>query len=481
MEVCVAAVDLGASSGRVMIGHIGAGELSIRPVARFPNRPVRAAGRLHWNILELYRNVVAGIAAAAADDLELSSVGIDSWAVDYGLLRGDRLLGEPVHYRDERTIGADARVYERVPEPELYARNGLQHLPFTTLYQLEAERAGGLLDAADSLLLVPDLLSFWLSGSRTSERTNASTTGLLGVETREWDVDLIDRLALPRALFTPLVDPATVVGSIRPGVRAEAGIDRDLEVITVASHDTASAVVAIPAISPDFAYISCGTWSLVGLELERPVVSEAGRLARFTNELGLDGRVRYLHNVMGLWLFNESMRVWKLDESPAEVGAVVERAAQPGPYAVFDPDDARFLPPGDMPARIIDWCREHDVTPPDDRVALVRSIMMSLAVAYAENIALARELTGKTVDTIHLVGGGSNLDLLCQLTADQSGIPVVAGPVEATAIGNILVQARSLGAATGGLDELRGLVRSAVNPKIFSPRASSRSESRRTV
>ena len=463
----VAAIDLGASSGRVMLGHVGHNELSVRSVARFANTPVRTIDGLHWNILDLYRGAIDGLRSAARDEPELLGVGVDSWAVDYALLRGQRMLGNPFHYRDGRTSAGVAGVHAEVSPAELYERNGLQFLPFNTVYQLAADE----LTDADSMLLIPDLITYWLSGEKVSERTNASTTGLVDVGRGEWDDDLIARLGLPRGLFPRLVHAGTHVGSVLPDVLAEIGAGHRIDVTAVGSHDTASAVVAVPMLSGNAAYISSGTWSLVGVELAGPVLSEASRAANFTNEGGVDGRVRYLRNVMGLWLLSESLRSWELAGQTFDLpGLLAQAGAWTGPVTVFDVDDPRFLAPGDMPSRIRAYCREHDLREPATPVELVRSIVESLAEAYAHTLRVAAELSGTRIDTVHIVGGGSLNELLCQLTADHSGLPVLAGPVEATAIGNVLVQARAQGLVTGSLESLRTLVARAFAPRRYDPR-----------
>jgi rhamnulokinase len=470
MTTAVAAVDLGATSGRVILGHVSANELSIRPVARFPNTPVRTIDGLHWNILELYRSVVAGLGAAARDEPAIASVGIDSWAVDYALLRNGRMLGVPYHYRDERNHPAVTAVHGLVSPGELYAANGLQHLPFNSVFQLEADRSAGMLEVADSLLLIPDLLAYWMTGRQVAERTNASTTGLVNVATGQWDEALLKRLTLPRSLFPELVDAGTAIGPFLPEVAREIGIDPATTVTAVGSHDTASAVLAVPALSPDFAYISCGTWGLVGVELEAPELSEAGRLANFTNEGGVDGTVRYLHNVMGLWLLSESVRQWERDGATVSLPALLAAAAQVTvPVAVFDANDPRFLAPGDMPARIAEWCRDNGAAVPGSQAEFVRSIVESLAAAFVDAVRTAGTLSGKTVSVIHIVGGGSQNELLCQLVADRSGLPVQAGPVEATAIGNVLVQARVAGLVEGSRESLRSLVAAAFPPRLYTP------------
>ncbi|WP_420897752.1 rhamnulokinase [Cryobacterium glucosi] len=478
----VAAIDLGASSGRVMLGHVGHNELRLRPVARFPNLPVRTIDGLHWDILDLYRNVLAGLHSAVREEPGLRSAAVDSWAVDYALLSGQRMLGNPFHYRDERTAAGVESTHALVPHAELYAGNGLQFLPFNTLYQLAAERQAGGLDGADTMLLIPDLLGFWLTGERVAERTNASTTGLLTVLTGhghghgsghgEWDDALIARLGLPRSIFPGLVDPGSRIGSLLPEVAHEIGAVSRLDLVAVGSHDTASAVVAVPMRDENAAYISSGTWSLVGVELNSPVLTEESRAANFTNEGGVDGRVRYLRNVMGLWLLSESMRSWDLEGVAFELPFLLAQAAQvTGPVTVFDVDDPAFLAPGDMPARIREHCAAHGLAVPATPVDLVRSIIESLATKYASTLRAASELSGTSIRTVHIVGGGSQNELLCQLTANLTGLPVLAGPVEATAIGNVLIQARAQGLAHGSLEALRTLVAQAYSPRHYEPHA----------
>ncbi|HLM04770.1 MAG TPA: rhamnulokinase family protein [Blastococcus sp.] len=466
-----AAVDLGASSGRVMTARIGPDTLELHEAHRFPNRPVLTAGALHWDVLGLYAGVLEGMRAAGRDAGRLDGIGIDGWGVDYGLLDADgALLGNPLHYRDSRHESAVGAVHAVVPPEELYRVTGLQHLPFNTVFQLAARRGSAQLTAARTLLLVPDLLAHWLTGAVGAEVTNASTTGLLDATGRQWAWDLIDRLGLPRPLFPPLTGPGNRLGELRDDVLAETGLTGPVPVTAVGSHDTASAVVGVPAADDRFAYVSCGTWSLVGVELEKPVLSEASRAAGFTNELGVDGTVRYLRNVMGLWLLQESQRTWAEAGLTADLPDLLAAAARvPAFTALVDPDDARFLPPGDMPARIAAYCGETGQAPPQSQAETVRCILDSLALAYRRNVRRAAELSGRAVETVHLVGGGARNMLLCQLTADACGLPVLAGPVEAAAIGNALVQARAGGVLSGGLAELRALVRRTHDVRLHLP------------
>ena len=463
----VAAVDLGATSGRVMLGHIGHNELSLRPVARFPNGPVQRGNGLRWDVDALYGHVLAGLAAAVREEPSVASIGIDSWAVDYALISNGRMLAEPFHYRDERNVAAVPSVHALVTPAELYASNGLQFLPFNTVYQFAAEASL----AADSFLLIPDLFAFWLTGQQVAERTNASTTGMLSLSTGQWDDELISRLGYPRSLFPSLVDPGTSIGMLLPSIAASVGAP--IEVLAVGSHDTASAVVAVPAASEDFAYISCGTWSLVGVEVPSPVLTKESRAANFTNEGGVDGRVRFLHNVMGLWLLSECVREWGNDDLP---GLLAAAAALTGPVGIFDANDPVFSALGDMPGRIAAWLAAHDQPVPSSQAEYVRSIVESLAGAFADAVNAAASLSGKTVSVIHIVGGGSLNELLCQRTADVSGLPVLAGPVEATAIGNVLIQARAQGFVDGSLEALRALVAAAFSPKRYLPQRGPRSE-----
>jgi len=467
----VAAVDLGAGSGRVMLAEIDRDGVALTEVHRFPNDPVRLLDTLHWDVLRLYAETQAGLRAALARRPDLASVGIDSWAVDYGLLdAGGALLGNPVHYRDRRTEGVPERVVAALGADYLYQTTGLQLLPFNTLFQLVAAAGTPILDRAERLLLIPDLLSYWLTGTVGTEVTNASTTQLLDVRTRTWATELIDRAGLPARLFGTLRQPGEPAGELRPEVREAIGASGPLPVTTVGSHDTASAVVAVPAGTDRFAYVSCGTWSLVGLELPEPVLSPESRAANFTNEAGVDGTVRYLRNVMGLWLLQESLRVWRArGYDPVLPELLAAAAREPGLAAVVDPDDPAFLPPGDMPARIAAACAERGQPVPEAPAAVTRCILDSLALGHRAAVRQAQRLAGRAVDVVHVVGGGARNELLCQLTADACGLPVVAGPVEATALGNALVQARALGVLEGGLAELRGLLRRTETVRTYHP------------
>ncbi len=465
--VAVAAVDLGASSGRVMAGQVSDSGVSLHEVHRFPNVPVAAGGTLYWDILRLYADVRHGLEEAARQ-FPLSGAGIDSWGVDFGLLDDSgTLLCNPVHYRDERTEGVAARVHAAVPADELYAVTGIGQLPFNTIYQLAATP---MLRHARTMLLIPDLLAYWLTGVAGAEITNASTTSLFDVQAQEWATGVMRKAGIPPGIFPPLRRPGEVIGPLTgpngPGI--------SLPLIAVGSHDTASAVAGVPAEGPGFAYVSSGTWSLAGVELGAPVLTEASRAANFTNETGIDGTIRYLRNVMGLWLLQESLRGWGQSAPGASLEALLGEAARLPPLKfVIDPDDPVFLPPGDMPRRIASWLAGRGEAEPDGPAETVRCIVDSLALAHRRAIGEAQSLSGRHADVVHIVGGGARNSLLCQLTADATGLPVIAGPAEATALGNVLVQARALGAAPGDLAGMRALIRSTQPLRTFSPAGTS--------
>lgn len=465
----VAAVDLGATSGRVILGHVGPDTIEMTQVARFANDPVRTGDGLHWNLWGLYDAVTSGLREACRRDPSVQSIGVDSWAVDYALLRDDRVLGAPFHYRDERTARGVDRVHARASHAELFARNGLQFLPFTTLYQFAAE-PGEMLSFADRALLIPDLIGYWLTGTARAEVTNASTTGLLSVSDGQWDDALLRTAGVPRSILPPLISPGEELGPLRPDL-ADAWGAQAAHVTAVGSHDTASAVVAIPMAADAAAYISCGTWGLVGVETEHAIVTPEALAANFTNEGGVDKRVRFLRNIMGLWVLSETVRTWERAGQSVSLPDLLDAAeAVTTTVPVFDINDARFLAPGDMPARIDEWCAEHRLAAPTSPAEYARSIVESLAHAFADATHQAADLSGVDVRTIHIVGGGALNELLCQRTADRAGLPVVAGPVEATALGNVLIQARAVGAVSGSLESLRDLVRRTHEPRRYAPR-----------
>jgi rhamnulokinase len=454
-----------------MLGHLGPDQLSVEAVHRFPNDPVRIPDGLHWNILELYRNVLVGLRKAVGAQPDVAGIGICSWAVDYGLVSGDRLINNPFHYRDERTARGVDLIHKIADHATLYATNGLQFLPFNTIYQLAVDHEAGTIDDKTRMLMLPDLLAFWLTGNQVAERTNASTTGLLDIASGAWNGTLIDKVGLPRSLFPSLVAPGSRVGSLRDDVAADVGASTALDVIAVGSHDTASAVVGVPMTERGAAYVSSGTWSLVGVELDRPVLTEESREANFTNEGGVDGKIRYLRNVMGMWLLSESIRVWQREGQSVELSTLLDQAAAiTTPVPVFDANHPTLLPPGDMPKRITALCAEAGAAAPDSPAVFTRSILESLAEAYATALDDAEQLSGSKINTVHIVGGASQNALLCQLTANRTGRRVLAGPVEATAVGNVLIQGRAAGLVEGELPELRALIARTFPPVEYQPR-----------
>ena len=459
-----AAVDIGASGGRVIAGVVDANAagptVALHTVHRFPNGMREADGHLRWDIGGLYDEVRHGLRTLGREFPTVESIGIDTWAVDYGLLdAGGSLLADPIAYRDTRTDAAVGRVHDLVDADELYEINGLQHLPFSTLYQLDAERRGQIWEHAAHALLLPDLLAYWLTGNMRTEYTNASTTGLVDVRRREWSGALFDRLGIPPELFPPLEQPGTVRGVITSDVARDLDLPATVVVTTVGSHDTASAVVGVPARGAEFAYVASGTWSLVGLELDEPVITPASRAANFTNEAGVGGRIRFLRNVGGLWLLQESMRAWADEGVEQDLAELLDDAAAlPSGGPTVDVDDPTFIPPGDMPQRIRDAAGAGGEGRLESPAAITACIVESLAAGYARTVAAAAQLAGRRVSTIHIVGGGAQNELLCRRTATLSGVPVTAGPVEATALGNVCVQAMAAGALPDDLDEVRRLV-----------------------
>jgi len=473
------AIDLGAESGRVIAGTLDGGYVRLEELHRFPNAPVRTPDGLHWDALRLYQEALVGVRAAGQRyGQDLTGIGVDAWAVDYGLLdAAGRLLGNPHHYRDARTDGVREAASRVVPAAEQYARTGIAQLPFNTLYQLVAQRRDGdrALELAQSLLMMPDLLHYWLSGERATEYTNATSTGMLGVD-GAWATDMLARLDVPAHMLLPPSRPGTTLGPLRADVRAACGLGA-VPVILPATHDTACAVAAVPSVphegnGADHAYISSGTWSLLGLELDHPILTEEARLAGFTNEGGVGGTYRFLTNIMGLWLVQECRRAWACaghDRGYEELTAGA--AAAPSPGVVIDVDDPAFLHPDDMPAAIAGQLRRTGQDPGaiGDPIRLVRAILEGLALAYRVALERAERLARVRVGRIHVVGGGARNALLCQLTADACHRAVLAGPVEATALGNVLTQALGAGALRDRA-EVHEVARRSTHAAFYEPR-----------
>jgi rhamnulokinase len=465
------AVDLGAESGRVLAGTYDGERLAVREVYRFPNRPFRAANDLTWDLASLSAETVRGLRMAVEQVTDVRSVGVDGWGSDFGLLDGqDRLLAAPWHHRTPRTAAMVKELQKAIEPQLLYDVTGTQFLPITTACQLLAMRETGILTRADRLSMLPDLIAGRLSGVHRTEPTIASTTQLWDIRQGRWAIDVIDRLGLPQHLFRAEVVP---VGTPLGRLRADLDGARKISVVAVAGHDTACAIAAVPGegAGAGVGFVSCGTWSLVGVETPRPITTPHARAAGFTNELGVGGRIRFLSNVNGLWLLQESRRLWASDGNAFSYPELTALAARAVPYrSLIDPDHPSLLSPGDVPSRIAALCRMIGQPVPEGPGAVARCVLDSLACKYRWVLERASAISGQPLRTVHVVGGGTANTVLCQLTADLTGLPVVAGPVEATAIGNLLVQIMADG-GLAGLAEARALVRASVPLRRHEPGA----------
>jgi len=439
----ILAYDLGASSGRALLGRLTDRRIVTEELHRFPNDPVQVGGRLHWDILRLYHEMKQALLKAKNRGADLQSLGIDTWAVDFGFIGSNgELLGNPYHYRDRHTDGMMERLFREIPPEDLFGRTGIQFLTFNSIFQLYAlKRADNpILREAKRFLMIPDLLRYFLTGETFNEFSNATTTQLYNPHKGDWDRELIARLGLPEAWFGQIVQPGTRVGSLLPSLCEELGVD-PVPVYAVAEHDTGSAVAAVPALRKPFAYLSCGTWSLMGTEVDKPVINDLSRELNFTNEGGVYGTYRLLKNIMGLWILNETRREWERAGRSYTFPELVRLAGEAPAFAAFiDPDDDAFLHPGDMPGRIRAYCEKTGQKPPQDAGAFVRCILESLALKYRYVLEMTERLSGQRFESLHMVGGGIQNTLLCQWTADAIGKPVWAGPAEGSAIGNLAVQ-----------------------------------------
>jgi rhamnulokinase len=466
------AVDFGAGSGRVMLGTLE-DTLKLREVHRFPNYQISVPGRMHWDILRLFFELKQGLAMTAGlGHISVDGIGVDTWGVDFGLLgRGDILLGNPVCYRDSRTDGMMDIAFKRISRDFIYRSTGIQFMQLNTVFQLlsMAESRDPLLDAAEKLLFMPDLFHFLMTGETVTEYTIATTSQLLNAKTCKWEPELFESLNIPLDIMQDIVTPGTGLGPLLPEIARETGLKAD--VIASASHDTASAVAAVPAGKGNWAYLSSGTWSLIGVETDRPIISAESLKGNFTNEGSVAGRIRFLKNVTGLWLLEECRRQWDKKEK-RDYEDLLGEAGRAKPFrSLIDPDEGRFLNPPDMPAAISGFCRETGQPVPETQGQFVRCILESMAMKYRTVIRNMESLLGRKLDCLHIVGGGSRNTLLNQFTADATGLPVYAGPAEATAIGNMLMQA----VATGRLDSIeegRELVRRSFPMTAYEPKDS---------
>ncbi len=474
-QQCYLAVDLGAESGRVMAGLLSDGKIQLEEVYRFSNGPIAIDGTLRWDVLNLWKEIQIGLTQAASTYGEsIVSVGVDTWGVDYVLMSSEsEIICQPYHYRDSRTEGMLAAATKHVPRGTIFAETGLQFMEINTLYQLLAmqKQSGSLLEMADIFLLMPDFFHWALCGSRVVEFTNATTTQCLHPTERNWSFEMLRKFDLPTDIFPPLVTPGTKLGSLREEVATKTGLKR-IDVVAPPTHDTAAAVVAVPTEktgTANWAYLSSGTWSLIGVEVEEAALCAAALKYNVTNEGGVDGTYRLLKNVMGLWLVQECKRSFERAGNNFEYHELVAAAEDAEPFrTLFNPDDPSFLSPEDMPTAIAKWSEEQGEAVPKTAGQFVRSALESLAFKYRVVLGWLEELTGETIDVIHIVGGGSQNELLNQFTANATGRKVIAGPVEATALGNVLIQARTSG-EIGTLAEIRDVVRNSYELKEFSP------------
>ncbi|MEN1984729.1 rhamnulokinase [Paenibacillus hubeiensis] len=467
----VLAYDLGAGSGRALLGHLNDRGMETVEVHRFKNEPVKVGDRMYWDILRLHHELLTGLTLVKQRGEQPESLGIDSWAVDFGLIGSHgELLGNPYHYRDTQFGGMMEQVCKELGRKAIFEKTGIQFLSFNTLYQLAALRRGGspLLDGAQRFLMIPDLLRYFLTGDAVNEFTNATTTQMYNPVLGDWDRDLLAHIGVAEHLFGKAVMPGTGVGQLRGSISGDLGIAR-IPVVAVAEHDTGSAVVAVPATERSFAYLSCGTWSLMGTELDRPAISKESLALNFTNEGGAGGTFRLLKNIMGLWILQESMREWEREGQAIGYAELLQQAENAAPFAsLFDPDDDLFLPAGDMTSRIREYCRRTGQVEPQDQGAVARSILESLALKYRIVLEWTERLSKQSFGGLHMVGGGIQNRLLCQWTANSIGKPVWAGPAEGSAIGNMAVQWIASGAFKD-IWEARRVIRDSFPVKEYEP------------
>lgn len=464
------AADFGGGSGRVIAGWLEDGKLVMEEVHRFGNRQVRLGDHVYWDFPALFEDMKVGLRKAASKGYAVESIGVDTWGVDFGLIdRDGQLLGNPVCYRDARTAGMIDKLFKTVNPSEHYATTGIQVMEINTLAQLLSIKDTAQLEAAHRLLFMPDLFSYFLTGKATNEYCIASTSELLDAKNRDWSWETIEALGLPKHIFGEIVMPGTVRGILRGDISEETGLG-EVKVIAVGSHDTASAVAAVPAIEGDgpVAFLSSGTWSLLGVELPEPILSEEARQAEFTNEGGVGGRIRFLQNITGLWIMQRLMAEWKERGEEQTFAQILPAAANASISSIIPVADATFMNPTSMEKAICDYCESSGQAVPQSKGELVRCVFQSLAKKYKEAISGINGLLPESLKRLHIIGGGSQNDLLNQLTSDALGVPVWAGPVEATAMGNILVQAMAAG-EVADLAEIREIVRRSVTPKVFEP------------
>jgi rhamnulokinase len=470
------AIDLGASSGRVLLGQWDGQRFSLQELHRFNNESVSVNGHMYWDVLRLWHEIKLGIITYTKNSSEpLAGISVDTWGVDYGLLdKAGNLLGNPYHYRDHRNDGMLEKAYAKVSKAEIYQRTGIQFMQINTLFQLlsQVESDDPQLAQAETFLMMPDLFNYWLTGQKAVEYSDASTTHVLDAVKRTWDKDLLSKLNIPTHIFPEIVPPGTALGHVRPDVLQELGLSSPTLVVATGSHDTANAVAAIPALDEHSVYISSGTWSLMGVEIAEPIINDKALELNFTNEGGVYGKIRFLKNIAGLWLLQESRRQWQREGKDYAWEHLLNMAKEAEPFkAVLDPDATDFLSHGDMPSFIRDYCKRTGQAVPETPGEIARCCLESLALRYRWVTEALEHLTGRELTTIRIVGGGSQNNLLNQFTADACNREVVTGPVEATALGNIMMQA----IATGHIKTLeagRAAVAASVEQQRFTPKNS---------
>ena len=467
------AVDLGAESGRTIVGSLAGNRLSLTETHRFTNGAVRLPDGLHWDVLRLWSEIKAGIGISSAQfNKRLDSIGLDTWGVDFAVLDAQgALLSNPFHYRDNRTDGMLEEAFKRMPRAEIFANTGIQFMQLNTLYQLLAMsvQKSPLFDIAKTFVTIPDLFNYWLSGDITNEFTNATTTQCLDPRKRDWSRPVLEAMNIPAHLFGPITEPGTALGTLLPDIATETGAGT-VQIVVPACHDTGSAVVAVPAQNQDFAWISSGTWSIMGVEVQAPSVGEQALEYNFTNEGGVFGTWRLSKNIMGLWLVQECKRTWAHQGEDLSYDEITHLASEAKPFiAVMDPDDQQFFHPGDMPERIRKYCASTHQSVPETRGQILRVALESLALKYRWVLERLEELTGKRFEPVHIIGGGTKNRLLNQFTADATCRTVITGPVEATAIGNVLVQAIGLNHLSS-LSQAREVVHGSFAPEVYEPK-----------
>ncbi len=469
-NVKVLALDFGASSGRAIVGTFDGEKISLKEIHRFTNDPVILVDTMYWDVLRLFHDIKIGLIKAKQEG-KIQSLGIDTWGVDFGLLdKNGKLLENPVHYRDARTKGMMEKVFSKMDKEKLYNVTGNQFMELNTIFQLMAikEQQPELLDRAETMLLMPDLLNYFLSKEKCTEYTIASTTQLLDAKSKKWSSEIIENLNLPKNIFTNIVQPGTKIGKLSKEISEELGID-SIDVIAVAGHDTQAAMVAVPTQEEDFIFLSCGTWSLLGTELAEPIINETSAKLNITNEGGAANKTSFLKNIIGLWLIQESRRQWIREGKEYGFGELEQMASKVGKIDSFiDTDNEEFIPAGNVPKRIREYCERTGQYVPQNEAEIVRCIDQSLAIKYRYALEQIEASTGKKYQAINIIGGGIQSKLLCQLTANVCGRKVIAGPVEATVMGNIALQLIALGEIKD-IKEAREVIANSENVTVYEP------------